>query len=99
MKKCKHCEKEFKPKNPKGKFCSDKCRVYFSRKKSVSIDYTPPVIYTSKKNMEKIKEVFEAAGKIITPKTLDQLKAMCPHPPNSDERRIWVSAERQKYGI
>lgn len=32
MKKCKYCHKEFEPKNPKGKFCSDKCRVYWNRK-------------------------------------------------------------------
>lgn len=32
MKNCKYCDREFEPKNPKGKFCSDKCRVYFSRK-------------------------------------------------------------------
>jgi hypothetical protein len=34
MKKCKHCSKEFEPKNPKGIFCSDNCRVYFGRRKA-----------------------------------------------------------------
>ena len=34
MKKCQYCKAEFEPKNPKGKFCSDKCRVYASRKLS-----------------------------------------------------------------
>lgn len=33
MKKCLQCGSEFEPKNPKGKFCSDKCRVYWNRKK------------------------------------------------------------------
>ena len=31
MKNCLHCKKEFEPKNPKGKYCSTKCRVYHSR--------------------------------------------------------------------
>lgn len=31
MKKCRHCGKEFQPKNPKGVFCSDRCRVYHGR--------------------------------------------------------------------
>lgn len=35
MKKCSYCGKDFEPKNPKGKFCSDKCRVYFSRKPKI----------------------------------------------------------------
>lgn len=35
MKTCQYqeCKKEFEPKNPKGRYCSDKCRVYASRKK------------------------------------------------------------------
>lgn len=61
MKKCKYCHKEFEPKNPKGKFCSDKCRVYASRvvksTKSV-IDYNPPPIFTSKENIEKVNQAF-----------------------------------------
>lgn len=35
MKKCKRCNADFEPKNPKGKFCSDKCRVYWSREKLI----------------------------------------------------------------
>lgn len=33
------------------------------------------------------------------PRTLDELKALCPHPEKSDERSNWVREERQKYGI
>ncbi len=29
---CPNCSKSFEPKNPKGKFCSDTCRVLYSRK-------------------------------------------------------------------
>jgi len=34
MKKCIKCGGEFEPKNPKGRFCSDKCRVYWNRGKN-----------------------------------------------------------------
>lgn len=36
MKRClrKSCGKEFDPNKPKQKFCSDKCRVYYSRENS-----------------------------------------------------------------
>ena len=31
MKKCLYCKNDFEPNRPKQKYCSDKCRVYFSR--------------------------------------------------------------------
>lgn len=31
VKNCKKCGGEFEPKNPKGKFCSNKCKVYWHR--------------------------------------------------------------------
>jgi hypothetical protein len=31
MKECLQCKKEFEPKRPHGKFCSDKCRVQYNR--------------------------------------------------------------------
>lgn len=34
MKVCDNCQVEFEPKSPKQKFCSDKCKVAFSRKKA-----------------------------------------------------------------
>ena len=50
MKKCKRCGKDFTPKNPKGKFCSDKCRVYFGREVLVKNHTEPdkPKDYTKK---------------------------------------------------
>jgi hypothetical protein len=33
MKKCLFCGKDFEPKNPKGKFCSDKCKMKEARAK------------------------------------------------------------------
>lgn len=34
--KCVNCNKDFEPKRKTAKFCSSKCRVYFSRVKEVS---------------------------------------------------------------
>lgn len=34
MKNCLQCNSEFEPKNPKGKFCSDACKLKFNRAKS-----------------------------------------------------------------
>lgn len=33
------------------------------------------------------------------PKTLDELKALCPYPEKSSERSDWIRAERPKYGV
>lgn len=35
-KECLRCGHEFEPKNPKGKFCSDVCRVYWNRMKKAN---------------------------------------------------------------
>lgn len=32
------------------------------------------------------------------PRTLDELKALCPHT-DPDEKRLWIATERQKYNI
>lgn len=34
-----------------------------------------------------------------TPKTLDELKSLCPKELTGIDRSIWISTERQKYGI
>lgn len=45
MKKCPICGVEFQPKNPKGKFCSAKCRLKSSRiKKDTFAGLTPEEI-------------------------------------------------------
>jgi hypothetical protein len=60
MKICKHCEKEFNPKNPKGKFCSDKCRVYYSRKKPIALpNFHTVVAETPQEVVEYVKEVMD----------------------------------------
>lgn len=104
MKKCKHCGKEFEPKNPKGKFCSDKCRVYASRavkSEKPIIDYTPQLPATSAENSKKFNEAFQEAFKkqLPKPKNLQELKELCPFKEFGDERSAWIATERQKYGI
>ena len=46
MKSCLRCGKEFEPKRPKSKFCSDTCRAYWHREQKTGI----PVI--SRKNIK-----------------------------------------------
>ena len=35
----------------------------------------------------------------LKPKNLDELKALCPYKKGTDEFRVWVAEERQKYNI
>jgi hypothetical protein len=93
MKKCKHCGKEYQPKNPKGKYCSDKCRVYGNRGKVV-IDYVPPPIFTSKDNLAKLDDAFKQPIK----EQIEQLQKElynCPKEYSETGRIIWRK-EREK---
>lgn len=115
-KKCEYdeCGKEFTPKNPKGRFCSDKCRVYAGRKnknkkgKRVKAEkkkepvkgfkITPKaigVVLMDKNN--KIQDV--VVMNITKPKTLDDIKSMCPPNLKGLDRSQWIATERQKYNI
>jgi hypothetical protein len=38
MKKCNNCLKEFEPKNPKGIFCCNSCRVIYFKKTKRAIE-------------------------------------------------------------
>lgn len=105
MRKCEYskCGKYFEPNKPKQRFCSDVHRVYYNREQKkkrepVKIDYTPPVVFTSAKNIEKINEVFKEAG-VLRPKNLDELKSMCPPELKGLERSAWIGTKRQEYGI
>lgn len=63
MKKCKRikCSKEFEPNKPKQVFCSDKCRVYFSRENKVAVE----IIGEQKVFVPKNKPVLDKFGKIL----------------------------------
>lgn len=103
MIKCKYCSKEFEPKNPKGKFCSDKCRVYASRidkRKKTAIDYVPPPIIISDEKINRY--VLDEVGKIEPsqkPTTLAELKILCPENLIGFDRSQWIATKRQEYGI
>ncbi len=43
MHECLNCGNDFNPKNPKGKYCSDRCKVAYNRKKNASKIYQPGV--------------------------------------------------------
>lgn len=71
-------------------------------KKAANISYKAPE--QSSYDSERISNLLlDEAGQMpkipVKPKNLMELKAMCPFPEGSDERRTWISTERQKYGI
>lgn len=50
----------------------------------------------------KIQPLIHPEAPMVTkgaPKTLDDLKALCPFPEKTLERSDWIRTERQKYGI
>ena len=86
-KRCKYskCNKRFTPLNPKGVFCSDKCRVYYHREfDKNNAAPTPASKKTAKKSV---------------PKTLDEVKALCPANLKGLERSSWIASKRQQYSI
>jgi len=106
---CQVCKKDFNEKTgrrPK-KFCSDECKVKFwNAKKRVAVNNKPE---NKKRILEERNTVLvknfnqpepPSNFSIDTrPKNLMELKAMCPHKEGTDERRVWISNERQKYSI
>ena len=107
MKKCKYCNKDFEPKNPKGKFCSDRCRVYFGRReKSLQAkgfkngDTVLHGIATLDEKGNKSAVILKEPIVLIkAPKNLAELKELCPFKENGDERSAWIAKNRQKYSI
>ena len=101
MKKClrEKCTVYFEPNKPKQVFCSDKCRVYYSRenKKIKLLDATNPT-----NQMEPAKQP-KTNFTINTTKnqgmTLERLKSLCPTNLTGIDRSAWIAQERVKYGI
>ena len=97
MKKCINCAIEFTPKNPKGKCCSDKCRVYWNRKKATQSavkQLLPPPKITTTMTWDEKQE-----AKKSLPKTLNELKELCPKELTGFERSQWISDKRVEYNI
>lgn len=93
-----HAQEEINPPGPKKKFPSSdreiKQKAPKEEKRPIVADLTRPTGVLELHQQPKTN--FSINTK---PKTLDELKALCPHPEKSDERSNWVRIERQKYGI
>lgn len=71
-----------------------KQRVPKEEKRPIVTDLTKPT------NVLQPQEQPKANYSINTkPKTLDELKALCPKELTGIDRSMWISTERQKYGI
>jgi len=96
--KCKRCGVKIEPKTKRAEFCSPKCKVYWHREHpKVNLkNFNKPT-----NSVKPITEKKETSNFVVNtrPKNLMELKAMCPFPENSDERRLFIATERQKYGI
>jgi endogenous inhibitor of DNA gyrase (YacG/DUF329 family) len=106
---CLNCKKEVlqTPGKRERQFCNSTCRSNFwqKAKRKVAQNNKPG----NKKRLQKERNtVSQAAAKhsnpltpdaCVKPKNLDELKALCPFEAGTDERRVWVAEERQKYGI
>lgn len=95
----KKCSIPFTPNKPKQKFCSDKCRVYNSRE-SNDVSKTHPVA-SAVKNTPIKPVVAVVVKKEVTgkPKTLDDIKKLCPAKLTGLERSAWISKKRQEVGV
>lgn len=98
MKKClrEKCDIEFKPTKPKQQYCSNRCRTYAYREKRVQTSTAIKKAFDGKK----VKNLqFDKSGQFKTPKTLDQLRVMCPPELKGMDKSEWVRVNRQKYNI
>ena len=106
---CKHCKKDLEhlPGKRKKEFCNDTCRSNFwqkeRRKKNNAMKLAKgkkepePVVPPEKEEpKEQPKSVPDTNAR---PKTLDQLKALCPSELKGFDRSEWIGKKRQEYGI
>ena len=74
---CLNCDTEFTPKNPKGKYCSDRCKVAYNRKKNASkIDHPVGVIYQPGVKMVEDSEIFPLLKSMMDKKSEEKLTAI-----------------------
>lgn len=77
MKKCKRCDKDFEPKNPKGVFCSDKCKVYWHRENPKSLEAIPAPKEKSDTNVPvEAKKVNQEVASPSNAEILEKIKAV-----------------------
>lgn len=103
MTSCLQCNKELTHIEGRKKkhFCDNNCKnkhFYAERQKLIK------AALAAKPNgkhiqIEDLEEVIIEEVTPNPPTTLDELKALCPFEKGTDEFRLWVQTERQKYGI
>ena len=91
----------------KKRFCSDKCRIYFSRelKKQLEENNLPnnraKILNERNKVLGKPKKELLpfAENDCFIPKNLNELKELCPKEYTGFEKSEWIANNRQKYNI
>lgn len=97
---CKYCDEPMDAKTTRKEFCSVKCKVYWHRDnepKKVAPKEEKKKLEEEKKDLSDVKVDLSEVKKY--PKTLDELKSMCPPELTGLDKSAWVATERQKYGI
>jgi hypothetical protein len=102
---CKYCGEKMESKTTRQEFCSDKCRVYWNREnpKIRLKDLTQPTNVAKPPEQPKtnysINTLPEETGAEKRPKTLQELKAMCPTDLTGLDRSAWIADNSIKYNI
>lgn len=84
-------------KTAKKRFCSTLHRIYWNRMKSAA-DKIGKAVFVEKIKKDSVV-TNNVPKEINTPKTLDQLKAICPKELTGLDRSEWIAKERVKYNI
>ncbi len=107
MTKCKSCGSELKntPGRRQKEFCNSTCRskFWYAVNKAPKKEAIVNVVDLSKPNKgvkDLSKKPVETNYSVDTrPKTLDELKKLCPAELTDFDRSEWIANERQKFGI
>lgn len=106
MSKCLNCGKPIKQIGPRPrKYCNSTCRSnHWQKEKRKELAAANPVeradfhILTTKEGIKKIDEALKNEG-YVRPKTLEQLKKMCPANLKGLDKSHWIAKNRTKYNI
>lgn len=99
MEKCLHCQKELVhvEGRKKKQFCGSGCRSNYWYAKNHKGQQKSPK--TEKTKVVPQKPETPKIAPSMAPKTLLELKALCPKSLTGFERSEWIAIERQKYNI
>lgn len=113
MKNCLQCNAELTHVEGRKQksFCNVNCRnKYFYAQRKILVELGKSAGAMNKETQEFVDKYaivktepviheFVSDKQVKIPRTLDQLKALCPYEKGTDEYRVWVATERQKYNI